>query len=234
MLPRLSATFFVAIFFLVHTTHAAEPINDKEVFFYGEGTTYENKFDLVNSGRVVIINKEPTTCNQFVWQAKLIEDQSQNWLAFRQASLRRISAKDLVFFQFKGLSFRIPYSDNEPKNTIFYDPYELLGYLFIRFKENKCGKKKLDYQPDWPFGKTMPPATNVSILPFSIEKSPYQYLESLGGYPTDVYFCKKKVSAADLEYLQTQLKQVYHAKRLEDSGLFRKFTKLRESICGES
>lgn len=214
------------------------------LMLYGS-TTFEVRNDSGTGGRTVILSHLPADCEAIGWQAKLVFDQGEAWLGHRQAGRRRIEASDLVFFQYRGLKFRMPYeaaATNSAPNAAattaetihYYDPFELLGFLFASWQNRNCGEKKVPYKPDWPFGHRALPLTPAAITFVGAAKGRRMYAESFQGYATDVYFCKRKIPEAALADLERRLALVKASNRIEDSAVFREYTKLREAVCGES
>lgn len=200
------------------------------------GTQYFREADVSGmQGRVIEIKSEPQSCEDIIWQGKLILDQSATWLQFRKQGIRRIQSKDLVFFQYTGFKFFIPYKEKRPNSVVFYDPFELMGYLYVIHKFKNCRAdiaKSLVFV--WPFGDTFPPNSKHEIQFMRKEEDRYLYLESIQGYPTDIYFCRNQIPAKKLDHLRQQLHLLDRYERQEFSDTFRNYTQTRERICGES
>src|SRR4051812_49308615 len=108
-----------ATIFLVMGFFSPAVADDHTVYFYGK-TQYEIRYDSGLGSRTIIISAQPTTCEDYAWQAKLIMDQSGDWLGFRELGKRRIESKNLVFFQYQGLNFRMPYREHG-NQSYYYD-----------------------------------------------------------------------------------------------------------------
>lgn len=186
-------------------------------------------------GRVIEIHSEPKTCDDIAWQAKLILDRSERWLRFRRQGIRRIQSEDLVFYQYTGQRFYIPYRQVRPEGIVFYDPFEILGYLYVLRHFKKCdSKREKALHLTWPFLNSFPPNTPRHIQFIKKVEDRFLYLESRQGYPTDIYYCSKEMSAKQIEQLTNQLHTVNRFNREEGSEPFRNYTQTRERICGES
>lgn len=220
--------------FLVSLPSRAETADDEHVIYFYGSTEYESVPDSGTGAHTILINHTPANCEEVAMQAKLVQDKSSTWLDRRAAGLRRIEAKDLVFFQYKGLGFRLPYVEREEGATFYYDPFELLGYLFVRFHALGCAKRKLTYSPEWPFGIVPIPDDDARISPIGRRKGRFTYVESFRGFPTDVYYCRKALSDADIAVLSRRLREVKAQRRIEDSAPFRDYTATRENLCGEA
>lgn len=235
--PELSIrTAMTLLFALTIPLAAAAGDSDSgsgTLFLYG-AVKFEVRSDLGSGGRVVVIDSPGAGCEDLAWQAKLVLDQSETWISQRRAGLRRIAARDLIFFQYKGLRFRMPYEAPDTDVIHFYDSFELLGFLHARWKAGNCGRAKPPFIPAWPFGTREWPDDEAAITFTGLHKGRRLYVESFRGHPTDVYYCKKTMAEPELGKLRQKLLGVKASRRIEDSASFREYTEAREAVCGES
>lgn len=212
----------------------AQAQSGTSVSFYGNQTFQSNR--AANGHRTVLINQAPKSCADLAWQSKIVFDESNTWLAMRARGQRRARSADLVFFQFRELNLKLPWDLRPEKNSsVYYDPFEMLGFYSAKAWEWGCKREELPWQAPWPFPQLgHDEKKGARIEAAGVHHSRFRYVERLDGWVTDVYYCARRLAEPEIEQLVLHLRQLQQGRREENSPHFKMFTNLREQLCGES
>lgn len=191
-------------------------------------------------GKVMFYQSPPKSCKNIREQAETTLQLSKEWIEKRKKGNRRMDSGQLIFFQFEQDPLRQEFSDkmkakkNQVIKEVYYDPFEFLGYLYQQSLHMNCEDSNGWKEPKWPFRGFEIPYDEIEVKFLKNEQDRFVYVESNKGVVTDLYFCKNKLSAKNIQKILDRLRDVFDDGRQEDTKSFKDFTKYREELCGES